>query len=115
MATVRASCPTCGDVEMTTRDVKVLVCTSTSFSTYSFLCPACQLLVNKAATEQVVDILVGAGVKVISWTLPAELDEPRIGPPITHDELLGFHFSLQTQGWLEEVVKGLGADPTTQR
>jgi hypothetical protein len=97
---------------MTTRDVQVQVCDTTEHSTYSFVCPTCQLLVNKEATSQVVEILVGAGVKVVSWSLPAELSELHWGEPVSHDDLLGFHFLVQEDGWLERAVSGLGADPS---
>jgi predicted RNA-binding Zn-ribbon protein involved in translation (DUF1610 family) len=107
VATVRASCPTCGDVEMTIRDVQVQLCATTASSSYSFLCPACRLLVNKTATEQVVEILVNAGVRVVEWTLPAELTERRDGPAVTHDDLLGFHFALAEPGWLESQLADL--------
>jgi hypothetical protein len=101
MATVRANCPDCGDVEMTTRHVQVEVCESTDVSTYSFQCPRCRMRVCKPAASHVVDTLVAAGVAVVSWTLPAELSEPKPGPPITHDDLLAFHYELADGDWLE--------------
>ena len=101
---------------MTTSDVQLQLCASTSASTYSFLCPVCSLLVNKQASEQVVGVLVGSGVRVVSWVLPAELDEPKLGPAITHDDLLGFHFTLSEAGWLERSVEQLAAaDPLRAR
>jgi hypothetical protein len=93
---------------MTTQDVQVQVDTSSATNSYSFLCPRCRLLVNKVATDRIMEILVGAGVRVIAWTRPAELDEIKLGPPITHDELLGFHCSLDEPGWLEREIAGLG-------
>ena len=108
MATVRASCPSCGDVELTTREVQVQVCSATEEGTYSFLCPACRLIVNKPAERRVVELLVSAGVKVVSWDLPAELSEAKCGPPITYDDLLAFHFELDSEGWLEQVIAGGG-------
>ncbi|MHB1930380.1 MAG: hypothetical protein ACYCUG_13365 [Acidimicrobiales bacterium] len=109
MATVRASCPSCGDVETTTRAVQVLRCSATGSASYAFVCPACRLRVAKEATEHVVRLLVDAGVPVVHWDLPAELDEPKYGLPVTHDDLLAFHFSLQEAGWLEAQVAVLRA------
>lgn len=109
MATVRASCPSCGDVETTTRAVQVLRCTTTGSASYAFVCPACRMRIAKEASEHVVRLLVDAGVPVVGWELPAELDEPKSGEPITHDDLLGFHFSLQNPGWLEDQVAVLRA------
>jgi hypothetical protein len=91
VATVRASCPTCGDVKLTTRDVQVQAGYTSALNSYSFLCPSCRLLVNKEATELIMETLVAAGVRVICWTRPAELDELKLGPRITHDDLLAFH------------------------
>ncbi|HET9060654.1 MAG TPA: hypothetical protein VFN61_12090 [Acidimicrobiales bacterium] len=109
MATVRASCPTCGDVELTTREVQVQVCSATDEGTYSFLCPNCRLIVNKPAEQRVVELLVSAGVKVVNWDLPAELSEPKCGPSITYDDLLAFHFELESDNWFEHVIAGGGS------
>jgi hypothetical protein len=108
VATVRASCPTCGDVELTTREVQVQMCSATDDGTYSFLCPSCRLIVNKPAEQRVVELLVSAGVRVVSWDLPAELSEPKSGPAITYDDLLAFHFELDSDDWLEQVIAGGG-------
>lgn len=109
MATIRASCPTCGDVELTTRDVRVMVCSTTNEGSYAFRCPSCRVGVSKPAEARVVDVLVASGVSLSVWQMPAELDEPHAGPPITHDDLLEFHFRLRQPGWLEAAVAGAGA------
>jgi hypothetical protein len=108
VATVRASCSGCGDVELTTREVQVQVCTATDEGTYSFVCPSCRLIVNKPAEQRVIELLVSAGVKVVNWDLPAELSEAKSGPAISYDDLLAFHFELSTEGWLEHVIAGGG-------
>ena len=95
MAPVRASCPTCGDVEIGIRDIQVEVCSATDKSTYSFVCPTCRLIVNEAAGGELVRQLASAGAKVVRWDMPAELWEPKSGPPINLDDLLSFHESLE--------------------
>jgi predicted RNA-binding Zn-ribbon protein involved in translation (DUF1610 family) len=109
LATVRASCPGCGDVELTTREVKVQVCTATDEGTYSFVCPTCRLIVNKPAEERVIRLLVAAGAPVTNWDLPAELYEPKGGAVITYDDLLAFHFALESDDWLGKVISSWGA------
>jgi predicted RNA-binding Zn-ribbon protein involved in translation (DUF1610 family) len=109
VATVRASCPSCGDVELTTREVQVQVCSATDEGSYSFLCPSCRLIVNKPAEARVVDLLVSAGVRMITWDLPAELSEDKRGPAITYDDLLAFHFELDAEDWLEHLMGSGGA------
>jgi hypothetical protein len=104
MATIRASCPTCGDVELTTRDVTVQVCSSNNEGSYSFRCPDCRMAVSKPAESRIVDLLVSSGVRLSVWHMPAELDEPRGGDPIDYDDLLEFHFELQRDGWLDRLT-----------
>ena len=104
MATIRASCPTCGDVELKTRDIQVRVCSTTNEGAYLFACPDCQMAVTKPAEPRIVDLLVSSGVRLSVWQLPAELAEPKAGPPISHNDLLEFHFELQQEGWLERMA-----------
>ncbi len=45
-----------------------------------------------------------AGSRVVAWSLPAELSEPKIGPPICHDDLLEFHLALERDAWEQELA-----------
>jgi predicted RNA-binding Zn-ribbon protein involved in translation (DUF1610 family) len=104
VATIRASCPSCGDVELTSRDVSVQVCADTSEGSYAFQCPECRVAVSKPAEQRIVDLLVSSGVRLQVWSLPAELDEPHGGEAITYDDLLEFHHLLQQEGWFERLT-----------
>lgn len=104
MPTVRANCASCGDVELDARGVRVVVCTTTGDTTYSFQCPACRLIVSKPAEPRAVELLQSAGVEFVRWDMPAELSELKAGPPITHDELLAFHFEVGQEGWLDDLI-----------
>jgi hypothetical protein len=94
-------------VDLIPADVQVQVCSTTGTQAYSFQCPGCRVLVNKAANEQIVAALSRVGVRIVNWSLPAELAEPKVGPPITHDDLLSFHLALTGDRWHEELA-GLG-------
>ena len=108
MATIRATCADCGDVELTTADVHVRVCTLDSRSTYSFRCPVCLMTVVKPAEPRTVDLLVASGVSYETWVPPLELSEPRgMGDPISHDELLDFHDLLSDDDRLGEALSEL--------
>jgi hypothetical protein len=108
MATFRASCEFCGDVELTTEDVHVRVCTHDSQGTYSFRCPTCDMTVVKPAEPRTVDLLVASGVAYSTWSPPLELTEPRgMGGPITHDELLDFHDQLDNDEALHSALVAL--------
>ena len=110
MATIRASCPDCGDVELTTADMTVRVCSEDQQGTYAFRCPACTMAVTKAAEPRIVDLLVSSGVELQVWSVPMELREARpTGPAFCHDDLLAFHELLQEDGWLERLCDNRGS------
>jgi hypothetical protein len=105
MATIRASCTECGDVELTTAEVKVRVCTADNQGTYSFRCPMCTMTVVKSAEPRTVDLLVASGVAYSTWSPPLELSEPRGGgQPFTHDDLLDFHELLTDDTKLADAL-----------
>ena len=104
VATIRASCPTCGDVELTSGEVTVLVCSTNNSSSYAFKCPTCEVAVTKPAEPRVVDLLVSTGVRLSVWQLPAEMEEVHEGPPISYDDLLELHFELRRDDWFERLL-----------
>lgn len=108
MATIRASCTDCGDVELTTAEVKVRVCTADNQGTYSFRCPVCMMTVVKPAEPRTVDLLVASGVAYSTWSPPLELSEPRRGgSAFTHDDLLDFHELLSNDRALADAMAAL--------
>jgi len=105
MPTIRATCSDCGDVELTTADVRVRVCMEDNSGSYLFRCPACHMAVVKPAEPRIVDLLVASGVELSTWRLPTELYEPRSGAPLTHDDLLDFHELLFTDDdWFDRLA-----------
>lgn len=97
MTTIRAVCPTCGEVDLTADDIELRV--SPAGSTYGFECPGCAYPVRKPADERVVQLLISGGVKP---ELEAASDD---APPFTHDDLLDFHFELESAEALKKFLK----------
>lgn len=104
MATIRASCPECGDVDLTVAQVRVVVCSTNNQGAYAFECPSCGLRVIKETQPHVIDVLLASGVALDTWRMPAELEEAHSGPPICHDDLLAFHFDLERGDCLSELA-----------
>src|SRR6476661_7750421 len=77
MTTIRATCPTCGDVELKPAELRLSVCTRPEWSTYAFTCPACTDEVKKPADEEVVALLISGGVVARPWHIPAEALETK--------------------------------------
>ena len=105
MTTIRANCPTCGDVQLKSGELVVRVCSDDDQGSYCFRCPECTRAVAKDASQRIVDLLVSSGVRLQVWRRPAELNEPRTGPTLTPDDLLDFHLMLQDDCWFDEVVE----------
>ncbi|KJF18147.1 hypothetical protein [Acidithrix ferrooxidans] len=105
MPLIKASCPTCGDVELTLADIKVMVCSTDGQASYNFRCPSCRYRVSKPAEKAVVDILLSSGVTMSFWRMPMELEEDHQGEPISYDELMDFHCQISNDGWLDRLIE----------
>jgi len=109
VALVRASCPSCGDVELPGTGLKARLCETTGEGSYTFTCPECATVVVKPADKRLLDLLVASGIALISWSLPGELAESHEGEPISYDDILAFHDLLATDDWFS-IVEDLVAD-----
>ena len=85
------------------------VCATNNQGSYAFRCPECMLAVSKMAEQRIVDLLVSSGVRLSVWSMPAELEEPREGAPITYDDLLEFHYELQQDGWFDRLTDSVNS------
>ena len=96
MQTIKASCPSCGVVELTPADVQLMVCSHAPLSYYAFQYSQCHTEVRKPADDHVVSLLVNAGIAAEVWDLPAEALETKTGLPLTYDDILDFALSLES-------------------
>jgi hypothetical protein len=90
--------------------------------TYKFVCPQCMDSVEKRADRKIVALLVSAGVDVDAsrthgaadpgQRAQSELFDDEIaslerrpeGPPFTIDDVIRFHFQLQDDRFLEQLM-----------
>ncbi len=100
MTTIKASCPGCGEVELTETDIRLMVCNYAPLSYYAFDCPQCASEVRKPADDHVVSLLISGGVQPTAWEVPAEALEPKAGPALTYDDLLDFGLALASSDLL---------------
>jgi hypothetical protein len=104
VTTIKASCPACGEVELTSADVTLMVCNHAPQSYYTFVCPKCTDEVRKPADDHVVSLLMSGGVRAEVWELPAEALETHAGPSLTYDDLLDFALQLGETEFLSAVA-----------
>lgn len=107
MTTIKATCPACGEVELTSEDIELLVCAGTPMSYYAFACPSCADRVRKPADDHIVSLLISGGVQPRTWDVPAEALEVHSGPQLGYDDLLDFALRL---GMTDDIAR-LAAAP----
>lgn len=104
MTTIKASCPTCGGIELTPDDVALMVCSDAALSYYCFTCPSCADMIRKPADDHVVSLLISGGVPAQVWELPAEALEAKTGAALTYDDLLDFALQLGVSDHLAAIA-----------
>lgn len=100
MTTIKASCPMCGDVELTPEQMRLVVCNRSEWSYYAFQCPNCADEVRKPADTEIVSLLKSGGVTVTPWHIPAEAMEEHCGAIISYDEILDFALWLDQHDYV---------------
>lgn len=108
MTTIKASCPVCGDVDLTPAQLRLVVASKPGLSFYAFRCTGCQEEIRRPAAEDVVKLLVSGGVTPEPWDVPAEALEEHHGATLGYDDLLDFALAL---GRLDRLVAAIA--PTT--
>lgn len=94
MATIRVTCPICGDIELKPPQMRLVVTDQDDASFYAFQCPECALTVQRPAPDDVVMLLISGGVVAEALTIPAEAFETHRGPTINYDDILDFALAL---------------------
>ena len=126
MTRIRASCPTCGEVDLRPKDVVLRLVRGArgavgEASSYRFACPSCDDTVVKPADERIAQLLTTGGVPVEETDEASELEglaaelrpvhpeSPSPAPALTHDDLLDFHLALEQDDWLEALLEHSGS------
>jgi hypothetical protein len=91
MKPIRVRCPSCGDVDMSSSDITLVVYRNVrDRAHYIFRCVVCRQTVCKPAQDDVVSALSMAGVRCQEAELPREALAPVAAPALTTDDLLDF-------------------------
>jgi hypothetical protein len=104
--TIKASCPSCGDVDLTPHQVRLVVCSVAAWSYYAFMCATCHDEVRKPAGRDTVALLISGGVVAEPWNVPAEALEVHDGSPVNYDDVLDFAIWLEQADLLAAAAQG---------
>ena len=99
MTTIRTTCDSCGDVELTTADISLELEGSGNEGTYRFVCPECLAIQRRPASHRVVSILLATGV---AYEIAIETT------PITETEISEFVTMLESDDWFGRLVASGG-------
>ena len=88
-----ASCPRCGDVDVTAEHMWLVLTDRSEHDHYFFHCPGCGQHVRRRANAITVRLLERL-VPVERIEIPAEALEPHDGPRFTEDDLIDLMLSL---------------------
>lgn len=118
MTRIRATCPTCGEVDLRPDDVVLHRVVDgrgalLAGTCYRFSCPDCASVVEKPADDRVAGLLTSGGVPTEDTVAgPARLPRPLHpelppdGPPLSLDDLLDLHLALADEQWFERLAAG---------
>ena len=95
MTTIRTTCPSCGDVELTVDDVGLEMAVGAEEGRYRFECPFCGTMQRRPASRRVVSVLLATGV---TYEIIATAS------PITEQEIKEFASALNGEDWFREVA-----------
>lgn len=97
-------CPWCGEISVTTADLRCRVERASERGLCEFHCPICSRLVILPATASSARALLERGATSITGLAPFEFIEPHGGPPISWDDVLDLHLVLEHTDHSQEEI-----------
>lgn len=111
MTFVTTTCAVCGTVEIPLADVVLRVCEDDGSGRCVIRCPECGSRFTKFADEPMMVVLMAAGIEVVTWRRPAEVDErPTHLGAITPEELDAFGRLLES----DDALRAFGLPEGTE-
>jgi predicted RNA-binding Zn-ribbon protein involved in translation (DUF1610 family) len=103
----KATCPTCGEVDLKPEEFKLRMPVGMGDNVYTFTCPMCAASVSKPADARVVQLLISAGVRpeFVDGAGEAPVADTYHAPVFTYDDLLDFHLQLENDFVVESMLK----------
>ncbi len=91
---VRVVCPGCGPLVLPAKHLRCELEAAGDKGICELQCPVCSTMVLVPAGPAAVETMRNGGAGHISGSVPFELLEPHIGPPLSWDDVLDFKLAL---------------------
>jgi hypothetical protein len=111
MTIIKATCPTCGDVQLHRDQVRLQLYPDRTRSYYEFDCHYCNETVRKPAGPEVVRLLRMGGVVAQYDDIPAEALEEHPGPALVPNDVLDALLLLEASDQLAAIAAAYEAPP----
>lgn len=95
MTTIRTTCGSCGDIELTEQHLRLELSPEWTSGSYFFTCPYCDREEQRPASQRVVTILLAAGVSY---------DVVETVGPISNEEIDRFRQALESDDWMTDLL-----------
>ncbi len=107
MSFITTNCPDCGPTDIAIEHVILRINEDTDRSAAAIRCPACGTRFSQRVDDGMAILMYTVGVRVETWSRPAEVDERPTGlPPISHDELADFAATLHATDDVGALLSG---------
>jgi hypothetical protein len=113
MTTIRAKCPSCGDVDLAADSISLELHPTGDEGVYSFVCSLCESLVTKPADRRTAALLIAAGIEPAEAGTDApgtllpydDLSPDPLASSISLDDVITFHYLLEDDAALAEALE----------
>jgi predicted RNA-binding Zn-ribbon protein involved in translation (DUF1610 family) len=113
MTKIRATCPTCGNVEFGVESIVVLGSPETSVddrsaqNVYRFQCPTCIQPVLRQADPEIIELLLSVGVALEGRDLALERVRPEAAtlPAFTLADVDRLRDAMNENGWMDRFFE----------
>jgi hypothetical protein len=112
MTTIRAKCPTCGDVDVAADSISLALHPTRDQGEYSFECSLCESIVTRPASRRTAALLIAAGIEPTEAGIAApeptlaydDLSPDPTASPLSLDDVIAFHYLLEDDVALADAV-----------
>lgn len=103
--TIKANCPTCGDVRLSSHEVVIRTREGQGWGQYRFNCRKCGKIILKDASEKIIQLLRDNYVVEEIWELPLEILERPTDGTLAEDDVIDLGLAFEDGTAFDKITK----------